>query len=933
MQSGGSTGEEVVRQSPDGGGETRTVLIASGQVESGASGEPGLAPGTRMGRYRIHSLLGRGGMGEVYRAEQLEPVRRDVAIKLVRGQRLDLQQLAWFEVERQVLAGLHHPAIAQVFDAGATDDGHPYFVMEYIQGEPITRYCESRQLSLRQRIVLMVMVCDGVQHAHQKGVIHRDLKPANLLVEDADGRAHPKLIDFGIATPGGRAMARLQGEAGAVGTPAYMSPEQGDASQSVDVRSDVYSLGVVLSQLITGQRPEGSESGSGGVNTGTRTRRRPSELLRGGEVGSTQQRAQALGLSPRSFKRVLRSELDWVVLKATRHERDQRYASAAELAEDLRAFLDGRPLRAVPATGSYRAGKILRRHAPLFALSALVLLSLVGGLAAALYGLAQAESREQALMRVSAFQQSMLTRLDTERMGASLLRLQREQLDHLDPVPPGEAGGATDWLARLDATGLAAGLLHEHLLEPSLAAVQAEFADEPGVAAHMEAAVASIYREALGDYARSAEAFERAASRYEAGVDRPTRDDAVTWLSRAAAEREAAGEVERAQALLARAEGMASGLPPESVARAHLQFARARLAMQAGRDAEALGHARAVREQLEPGISTMPAAHLQLLAWAVVLEATALERMDRLSDSIALVEGFTEAFSGQLDSRTLGSLRQRLAIEYMRSRRPSEAVPIQRDLFEWARRELGHAHSRTLSTGVTLGGMLVASGEYEEASVLLASLLPEQVRARGAGHPEVLRTQVNLAASQVRLGRHAAALPITEEVFVRRRESLGAEHPLTLSVMGSYSDSLRRNGRLAEALEVGRELARIRAATLEPTHLEYLQSHEHLAVILETLGRYRESLEIANALLEIVEADSSRGEDQILTLVLVRKAIGLAGIGRSEEAQRLMDDRIAPALGNITQPGIQRDVIAQLRAMGLAVREIDHDSSRRVGRD
>jgi serine/threonine protein kinase len=193
-----------------------------------------LPPGTRLGRYRIEALLGRGGMGEVYRAQQLEPVRRTVALKVLRAQKLDARHKAYFEVERQVLAQMHHPAIAQIYDADTTPDGHPFFAMEYIDGSPLVRYCEDRALPLERRIELFVEFCEGVQHAHQKGVIHRDLKPGNLLVDEVDGRPHPKIIDFGIAMA-----SSLAGTDEVAGTPDYMSPEQAAGDQAlIDTRSE-----------------------------------------------------------------------------------------------------------------------------------------------------------------------------------------------------------------------------------------------------------------------------------------------------------------------------------------------------------------------------------------------------------------------------------------------------------------------------------------------------------------------------------------------------------------------------------------------------------------------------------------------------------------------------------------------------------------------
>ncbi|HET6436248.1 MAG TPA: serine/threonine-protein kinase, partial [Xanthomonadaceae bacterium] len=211
---------------PPADGDATELLATRGQptlAQAADGGDPAapLPAGARLGRYRIEGLLGRGGMGEVYRAEQLEPVRRTVALKLLRRQRLGARHLAHFEVERQLLARMRHPAIAQVYDADTTAEGHPFFAMEYIAGSPLTRFCEEHALSLRQRLELLIRICEGVQHAHQKGVIHRDLKPGNLLVDLVDGRPLPKIIDFGIATAaageGGREIA---------GTPDYMSPEQ-----------------------------------------------------------------------------------------------------------------------------------------------------------------------------------------------------------------------------------------------------------------------------------------------------------------------------------------------------------------------------------------------------------------------------------------------------------------------------------------------------------------------------------------------------------------------------------------------------------------------------------------------------------------------------------------------------------------------------------
>ena len=367
-------------QDPD-----RTQLLATHAPGAVPPREGDLPHGVRLGRYRIESLLGRGGMGEVYRVEQIEPVRRTVALKLLRGQALDPRRKAHFEIERQVLAQMRHPAIAQIHDADTTPDGQPFFVMEFIDGQPITAYCDARALPLRARLALFIEVCEGVQHAHQKGVIHRDLKPGNLLVDDSEGRARPKIIDFGIATAAARA-----GTGEIAGTPDYMSPEQAAGDQVVlDTRSDVYSLGVVLCELLSGQRPRARGET---VSTQPRTASLPSAQIAALAPDQRAQLAQARGTRPDAMQRVLRRELDWVVARAMAFERGDRYPSAAALAEDLRRFLDGKPLYAVPPSRKYALRKFAGRHRAGLAAGVVATLALVGGLSLSVHRLSLARA-------------------------------------------------------------------------------------------------------------------------------------------------------------------------------------------------------------------------------------------------------------------------------------------------------------------------------------------------------------------------------------------------------------------------------------------------------------------------------------------------------------------------------------------------------------
>ena len=351
-------------------------------------------PGSTIGRYRLLEQIGEGGMGTVFMAEQTHPVRRKVALKVIKAGMDTGQVVARFEAERQALAMMDHPNIARVLDAGATDSGRPYFVMELVAGVPITEYCDAMKLSPRERLGLFGQVCQAVQHAHTKGVIHRDLKPSNVLVTMHDDRAVPKVIDFGIAKA---TQARLTGRTlftefkQFVGTPQYTSPEQAQmGGLDVDTRADVYSLGVLLYELLTGTTPLDPQALRGaGLDEMQR-------LIRDADAVPPSARLSTLGRAlvmvaasrradPRRLPQAVRGELDWIVMKCLEKDRARRYETAAGLAADVRRHLDGEVVLARPATAGYRLRKFARRHRVALSVAGAAvaaLLVMVGGLAA-----------------------------------------------------------------------------------------------------------------------------------------------------------------------------------------------------------------------------------------------------------------------------------------------------------------------------------------------------------------------------------------------------------------------------------------------------------------------------------------------------------------------------------------------------------------------
>src|SRR5262245_57605494 len=378
-----------------------TAADATGPPAGGAAGA------VIAGRYTLLQRLGEGGMGEVWVARQTEPVKRQVALKLIKAGMDSRAVLARFEAERQALARMDHPHIARVLDGGLTPDRRPFFVMELVNGLPLTRFCDEARLGIRARLELFVAVCQAVQHAHQKGVVHRDLKPANILVTLIDGHGVPKVIDFGVAkaTAGRLTDETLSTQFGAVvGTLEYMAPEQaGFAGEDIDTRADIYSLGVILYELLTGLRPIDAQRLKQAAFTEMVRIIKEEEPSRPSTRLSTDASAPSLAAlrqtEPRKLAALLRGELDWVVLRCLEKARDRRYETASGLARDVQRYLADEPVEARPPSAGYRLGKFLKRNKGQVLAAALVLLALVGGIVGTTLGLFEARRQEQEAKR------------------------------------------------------------------------------------------------------------------------------------------------------------------------------------------------------------------------------------------------------------------------------------------------------------------------------------------------------------------------------------------------------------------------------------------------------------------------------------------------------------------------------------------------------
>lgn len=866
----------------------RTELLATRSPGQPVQAGEGLPAGTRLGRYRIEALLGQGGMGEVYRAEQLEPVRRTVALKLLRAHRLDARHMAYFEVERQVLAQMRHPAIAQIYDAGATADGHPFFAMEFIDGAPVTHWCEAHALPLAQRIELFILACEGVQHAHQKGVIHRDLKPGNLLVDEVDGRPHPKIIDFGIATVSSLGEAR-----DVAGTPDYMSPEQATGDPAlVDTRSDVYSLGVVLHELLTGRRPA---SAGETVTAHSHTLRRASEQLDTLAPDDADRLARGQGQPLGAMRRLLRDELDWVVLKAMRHDRNERYASAAALADDLRRFLDGRPLLAVPRSRRYEWRKFAARHRTGLVAAGIAVAALLGGLAMSVHGLMQAraqraiaEQRSQELERVAAFQQSMLEDLDIEGMGLGLAADLRAQVARTSPesVPALE-----QVLAKASTADLARALVERDILGRAETAIDRDFHDQPALASDLREAAGSVH-DALGMYAKASELFAAVAAQRSATLGARDPQTLRARLEQGSALQKLSRNGEARQVLEA-ALADAATLPEGDPIRIRLALALGEVEVQEGD----LPAARARSQALLERTQAARGADDLLTSQVKQTLAMVLARTGELTEARVLMEQVVPLRTRLLGETHPDTLAAMGALATMRAMLSDyePAAELQRKLVQALTRRLGLEHPDTLAARGNLSNMLSGMGQNVPALAEAKAVFEARTRVLGAEHPQTLRSALNLSSLLAREDRFDEALPLEAQVLAARRRLLGPDHPDTLFIQINHGVSLQRAGQSAQALALLDDGLPRALRVLGEKHHQYQLGLMMSGQALLASGRVARGIEVLARALALRKASLPPDSPEIpnTAWALVK---ALRGAGRDAEAQAVLTQDVAPLL-------------------------------------
>ncbi len=769
-------------------------------------------PNGSFGRYRLLERLGEGGMGEVWLAEQAEPVHRRVALKVIKVGMDSAQVVARFEAERQALALMDHPAIATVFDGGATPQGRPYFAMEYVRGEPITTYCDRHRLNTSERLELFTQVCEGVQHAHQKGIIHRDLKPSNVLVTILDDHPVPKIIDFGVAKATAQNLTErtLFTELGVlVGTPEYMSPEQAEmGALDIDTRTDIYALGVLLYELLTGVLPfdcrELRRAGLAEIQKIIREKEpsRPStritQLGRDSTAAATNRRTE-----PRRLVSELRGDLDWITMRALEKDRTRRYETANTLAADVRRHLRNEPVSAGPPGSAYRARKFVSRHrVGVGAVATLALLLAAFGLAMGLQARRVARERDRA--------QTAAER--TDRINAFV----RDMLRSADPRASGR-----------DVTVAS-------ILDAASARVEPELGGQPDVKAEVLSTLGTTY-EGLGLFAQAQKLLDAAL---EARIEAfgPEHVDVARSLNALATVAEDQGDLKEAERLNRQALAM-------------LQ----RLGALDGDEAAAVkGCLARVLENL--GNSTA--------AEALYRETLALERRlggDR-SPGVAATLNNLGVLLGQRGDWAAAEPLQREALDVIRAVRGPEhpevaagmnslggvlesrgdlagAERLYRESLAMRRKLLGPEHPDTTRSTYALAYLLRRKGDPQGAVDLCRQVLALRGRVLPDAHPMVAATQQVEGLSLMDLGRAREAGPLLRESLELRRRALPPGHWLIAaseSALGACAVAGRRFSEAESLLLHGYEGLR---TSLGDAHERTIEARLRLVNLYEAWGR------------------------------------------------------------------------------------------------
>jgi len=754
-------------------------------------------PGSWVGSYKLLSVLGEGGMGIVYMAEQTEPVKRQVALKVVKPGMDSKRVIARFEAEKQALALMRHPHIAGVYDAGLTLTGRPYFVMEYVEGLPITDYCDQHKLTIKERLDLFVQVCQAVQHAHQKGIIHRDIKPSNILVSVENDKPIPKIIDFGVAKATGKPLTErtlATEDTQLLGTPEYMSPEQADmVTEDIDTRSDVYSLGVLLYVLLTGVLPFESETlRDSGIENIRKTIREidpktPStRLTKLGEEGRkvAEKRRTEVG----TLAKLLHKELEWIPLKAMQKDRADRYRSASELADDIGNYLKGAPLIAGPPEALYRFKKYVRRHKSLVASLIIVLTVLTAGIIVSSIFAFKAHRQAQRLNSIVDFLtlDVLGSARDIKGRDATVIDLIDAATVKLDAGEFKNQSLTAESLLRFRLGNLIKGLGYPNKAIPHLERVREIYLEngikppltgraKSGASNHLNMNDLGLVYLGSGEFDKAEKIFQQIVKEKEETNQIYT--DLYPWVKLVLA------SIYRTKAQYTESERILEEMMDpqfrngEGIKRGYMVECMCRLA-ETYRGQGRYEQAEQMYIKLKEMGEQVPS---RFLVWLYL----SLGRYTQAEQVLrAEIEQIPNKSSGKYP-RSMMRAKNDLAVVLTRQGHFDEAERLLRELWEVRKERWSDDHPETLRTINTFGVLRREQKKYEQAESLLRQALEGRQRKLGSDHPACFESIHELAVLYKEQACYEEAEPLFLEALEGRRLKLGHKHPHTLESVNS----------------------------------------------------------------------------------------------------------------------------------------------------
>jgi serine/threonine protein kinase/Flp pilus assembly protein TadD len=810
-------------------------------------------PGGQIGRYKLLNVLGEGGMGIVYLAEQEEPIRRQVALKVIKPGMDSKRVIARFEAERQALALLDHPNIAHVLDAGTTETGRPYFVMEYVIGLPITEHCDHNRLTIENRLDLFLQVCHAIHHAHQKGIIHRDIKPSNILVSMQDDLAVPKIIDFGVAKALSQPLTErtvATEDSQLLGTPEYMSPEQADmATDDIDTRSDIYSLGVLLYILLTGVLPFDSETfREGGIEHVRRIIREtdpktPSTRLArlGDEAGKI---AKSRQTKIENLARRLHRELEWIPLKAMNKERSERYRSASEFADDIENYLSGAPLLAGPPSNVYRLKKLVQKNRALVTGVVAVLVVLLSGIVVSIIlAVGQARARAETQAVFDFLQTSVLASLDPYTVGGkvtipSFLDTFSEQLEtKLTVQPLAEASiqqtlGFGYWSLGLYEqfewhTRCAVEVYEKHLGSQDYDTLNAK--SLLGWAYYFQ----SRYKEAEPLFAQGAEGLQRLLGEGDVNTLHPVASLGYMYNKQ--------GRFTEANDLFVKVLEIMHNKDNEISGRvmSNVLMLVAGAYMLQGRFEEAEILAKQGLKVSTPALGEQGYETVSMRYGLGIL----YRELGRYGEAEQLLEGALTDRRDVWGEDHPETLKTMVALSwlYYSQGRNEKAEALCDEVLKTAQRVLNETHITIADCMHLLGTVYLSQGRYHDAELFLdkaLNIMDQILGEESWASLSIKNTKGKLYTAQDRL---EDAEQLFDKTLETQRVILGNDHPYTLDSMNGFAVLLAKQKKYDDAERLFNEALKGRQNKLGDDHPATLESKNDLSVLYKERGRYDEA--------------------------------------------------------------------------------------------